>query len=128
MKPWKKRSVVPERESFASYIDLTVATKPNSGTCIGSTLSHHLVADEVGRVVGVAVLHQKVGVYGATHDPRLNPPEPFQGGVSGGDGPHGHRVKEVHVLRGGFLCTPETDRHVRDAAVGHTCLQEIRRL
>lgn len=65
----------------------------------------HLVADEVDRVVGVAVLQQEVGVDRPGDYSRLETAKPLELRVSGGHGPHGHGVEKVHVLGGRLLPT-----------------------
>lgn len=63
----------------------------------------HLVADEVDRVIGVAILEQEVGVDRPGDHPGLEAAQPLEPRVSRGDGPHGHGVEEVHVLGGRLL-------------------------
>ena len=62
-----------------------------------------LIAHEVKGMVDVGVLEEKVRVYGARHDARLEPSKTLQAIVAGGDRPHRHGVKEVYVLRSRLL-------------------------
>lgn len=59
----------------------------------------YLVLDEVRGVVGVAIFQQEILVDGPFRDPCLQPAQPLQRRVAGGNGPHGHGIEEVDVLR-----------------------------
>lgn len=66
-------------------------------------LALYLVADKVGRMVGVVVFKQKVVVDRPRDHASLEPTQPFQLSISGGQSPHGHGVDKVDIFRGRLL-------------------------
>lgn len=79
--------------------DRTPENARENTTDCSRAYGNHLVPRKVGWVVRVVVFDEEVLLDRSGQHSGLQSTQPLEPGVSRGDGPHSHGVKEVHVFR-----------------------------